>query len=206
MLIKSSRIFVFMLLMCFIASISGVFGIWIFSEEPPQPQEESFGPSLSEFTWQPEEILPSDKIGENYLVLFESILNNMKGGLNSSKGTLENAVLAHKLVHSSDKVEGGNLKHLFTTEESKDLDFLVEYVSDNEFNAYMYETYDTINGLIDTTKIMVYKTIFKQENGQWFGEESQLGYATLRYYKETNKIAILPSEWIKGNLPTQSLN
>lgn len=201
MLIKTSRIFMFMLLICFIASISGVFGIWIFMEEPAEPQKESFGPSLSEFTWQPEEILPSDKIGENYLILFESILNNNKGGLNSSKGTLENAVLVNKLVHSSDNVQGGNLKHLFTTEESKDLDFIIEYVNNNEFNAYMYETYDTVNGLVDVTKITVYKTIYKKENGEWYGDESQLGYAILRYYKETNKIAILPNEWVKGNLP-----
>lgn len=77
----------------------------------------------------------------------------------------------------------------------------LEYINDNEFHAYMYEVYDTINGLVDVTKVVVYKTIFKQQNSEWYGEESQLGYATLRYYKETNKIAILPNEWVRGNLP-----
>lgn len=45
-------------------------------------------------------------------------------------------------------------------------------------------------------------TIMTVVDGQWIGLESQLGYSTLRYVRNTNHIAILPSEWVKGNLPT----
>ena len=108
---------IFMLLLALLLlCVGGVWASWIYCEEYADPSTDNLGGiGLSEFVWAPEEILPTDKPGENYLDLLESILNNSKGGLNSSKGTLENAVDKHQLVHSSQNVQGGNLKHLFIT-------------------------------------------------------------------------------------------
>ena len=196
----TSKIFIMLILIVFIASISGVYGAWIFAEDNVFEDDKNVMITLSEFTWAPEEILPTTQPGKNYLDLLDSILNNLKGGLNSSKDTLENAVLKHKLVHSSQNVTGGNLKHLFITEESKELDFMVEYINNNEFHVYMYEHYDTINGLVGVTNIVIYKTILVYENKEWIGLESQVGYATLKYFNNSSEVAIDPSSWVLGNI------
>lgn len=185
-----------------VCSMGGVGAVWIFAEDPANTAADKMNIGLSEFVWAPEEILPADRPGENYLDLLNSILNNSKGGLNSNKGTLENAVKKDIVVHSSQNVQGGNLKHLFITTASQDLDFIVQYISATELHVYIFEDDDVTAGLVNTTQIKVYKTIVLEENGVWRGEESRLGYATIRYVKDTSYLAIDPSEWIYGNLPT----
>jgi len=66
----------------------------------------------------------------------------------------------------------------------------------------MFEDDDINNGLVDTTIIKVYKTILKEVNGEWYGEEAQLGYATIKYLPNSNHIGIIPGEWVRGALPT----
>lgn len=183
------------ILICF-ASIGGVFATWFMAEESPAPINESKSLTLSEFTWKPEEILPSVTPGQNFLDLYESILENMKGGLNSSKDTLENAVInaSNGLVHCDQNVQGGNLKHLFITEASRELDFIVQYISDTNFKLYTYKQTDT-NGSVGITQIEVYMTILVKENNVWIGQETQLGMATLEYFPNTNVISIDVSTW-----------
>lgn len=190
---------IFALLM--IASVGGAFAVWIYSGETVNPVQDSARLELSEFVWAPEEILPETP-GSNYLDLLDSILNNNKGGLNSSKGTLENAVNKDVIVHSSQNVQGGNLKHLFITQASNLLDFIVQYVSDTEFHVYMFETEDANRGTVGQTQIKVYKTILVEIDGEWIGQESQLGYAVLREVRDTDYIAVSPDEWVIGRLPT----
>ena len=148
---------IFLSLLTFIASISGVFATWLFAEDPATSARQSTSITLSEFVWQPEEILPSVTPGQNYLDLHESILDNIKGGLNSSKDTLENAVLRDRdgLLHSSQNVQGGNLSHLFITQETRELDFIVKYVTDTQFLVFMYKNYDVENGATGITKVQV---------------------------------------------------
>ena len=196
----TAKLFMLLILVVFIASVSGVYGVWIFSEEKVDNESDQVKLILSDFTWAPEEILPTVTPGQNYLDLFESILNNSKAGLNSDKAVLENAVLKYKEVHSGQNVTGGNLKHLFITEKSRDLDFMVEYISDNEFHLYMYEHHDTIDGLVGVTKIVAYKTIIIYENNEWDALEAQLGYATLQYFNGSNVVAIDLGTWEKGSL------
>ena len=81
---------IFLAILIFCASISGVFATWFFAEETPTSVMKAEDIGISEFVWKPEEILPDVTPGQNYLDLHESILENTKGGLNSSKDTLEN--------------------------------------------------------------------------------------------------------------------
>lgn len=198
----SSLLVVLCLVLCAVPG-GGVWALWRYAEAPAVSDAANVGITLSEFVWAPEEILPSDTPGKNYIDLLDSVLENAKGGLNSSKDMLEKAVLRSHLVHSSQNVQGGNLKHLFTTQASQDLEFIVEYVTDEEFNVYMYESRDALDGLVGVTKIKVYKTIMVIENGKWMGRETKLGYATLQYFKDTNIVAIdATGSWVQGNLPT----
>ncbi len=186
----------FLIMLLFFTSVSGVFATWFMAEEPPTTVKESQTISLAEFIWKPEEILPSVTPGQNYLDLYQSILENVKGGLNSSKDTLESAILTSSigLVHCMQNVQGGNLKHLFITEACRELDFILQYISDTNFRLYIYKGADT-NGAVGVTKIQVYMTVLMKENNVWVGDESQLGTATLQYFPKTNFIGIDVSTW-----------
>lgn len=188
-----------LLFLAFVLTISGVYAAWIYPNSMIEQKNNTLGIILSEFVWEPEEILPVTP-GSNYMVLLDSILNNSKGGLNSSKGTVENAVKQDGIIHSSQNVHGGNLKLLFITEECRELEFIIKYISDTEFHVYMFENKDVTSGLVNVTQIYAYMTVLTVVDGEWIGLESQLGYSTLRYVRNTNYIAIDPDEWIRGNL------
>ena len=188
---------IFLAILIFCASISGVFATWFFAEETPTPALKSEDIGISEFVWKPEEILPDVTPSQNYLDLHQSVLENVKGGLNSSKDTLEDAVLRDKdgLLHSSQNVQGGNLSHLFITSASRELDFIVEYVSDNEFWVYMYENAKAENGAAGVTRIAVYKTIYLKTGNVWEGAEAQYGFATVDFFPSSNILAIDVKTW-----------
>ena len=84
--------------MIFFASIGGSYATWFFAEDPSSSVNEKNDIILSEFTWEPEEILPTVTPGQNYLDLHNSILYNIKNGLNSSKDALEQAVIKNELL------------------------------------------------------------------------------------------------------------
>ena len=187
-----------LLMLVFLSSISGVFATWNFAEEPATDSTSSLNVNINEFVWAPEEILPTVTPGQNFLDLYDSILNNSKAGLNSSKNIIFKAVSDSKygLLHSSQNVQGGNLKHLFVTSASRELDFVVQYISDNELRLYLYKEADT-TGAINVTKINVYMTIVKKENNAWNGVETQFGTATLQYFPGTNVVSIDVDSWEK---------
>lgn len=192
------------LLMCLVVVLTtgGSLASWIFSQNRPKDEDDSLGIILNEFTWAPDEILPTETPGENYMDLLESILNNSKGGLNSSKGTVEKAVNDYNFVHSSQNVQGGNLKHLFITEPCKLLEFVIQRVSAKEFHVYMFEILDAEAATVNVTRIKVYKTILiEQDNGKWYAPETQQGHAIARYFKSTTYHSINPEEWVIGGLP-----
>ena len=193
---KSKRFLGFLTACVLLSSFGGAYATWRFAENPAESTSGSQSITLSEFVWEPEEILPSVTPGQNFLDLYGSILNNVKAGLNSDKGVLENAVNKSNigLVHCSQNVQGGNLKHLFITQETRELEFLMEHVSDTNYNLYIYREVDT-NGAMGVTRIEVYKTILVKTNGTWDGEETQLGHATLQYFPNTNVRAIDVSTW-----------
>ena len=181
--------------MIFFASIGGTYATWYFAEDPASSTNDPVNITLSEFVWAPEEILPTVTPGQNYLDLHAAILNNNKSGLNSSKGALEDAIIEKGLLHSSHNLQGGNIKHLFITAASRELDFFIQYVSDTKFHLYMYKKEDTTNGAVGVTEIQVYMSILTKENEKWEGKESQVGYATLQYRPNSNDIAIDVTTW-----------
>ena len=196
----------FITLLCallILSSMGGAFAAWSYASAPTDARNSSAGLSLAEFIWAPEDILPTETPGENYMDLLTSLLENSKGGLNSGKDTLEKAVRKYHVVHCEQNVTGGNLKHLrdLFTDKSEMLDFIVQYKTDTEFHVYIFETDDVEQGTVDVTQIKVYKTILLLEKGKWAAGESQFGHAPLRYLSGTSYIAINPTEWVKGPLP-----
>ena len=179
-----------------LSSVGGTYAVWRFAEEPALSVSDSQSIHLSEFVWEPEEILPTVQPGQNFLDLYNSILENNKAGLNGSKDVLENAVIKADdgLLHCNENVQGGNLKHLFITSASRELEFVMERVTNTTFNLYIYRQADT-NGAMGVTRIEVYKTILKKTNGEWIGEETQFGYATLQYFPGTSVRSIDTSTW-----------
>ena len=187
-----------------LSSVGGVFAIWVYANGPVEAKNDHIALSLSEFIWEPEDILPTETPGKNYLDLLDSILNNQKGGLNSKKDTLEAAVRNYHIVHCEQNVPGGNLKHLrdLFTEKSNKLDFLVQYITDDEFHVYMFETDDVESGTVNVTQIKVYKAIVAYDGTRWDAKEAQFGYTTLRYLASNDSyVAIDPTEWVQGSLP-----
>ena len=92
---KSITVFLKLLIVLLIvASIGGTYATWRYAEEKAENNNDLMNIKINEFTWAPEEILPTDKPGENYIELLKSILENNKAGLNSNKDTLENAVFS----------------------------------------------------------------------------------------------------------------
>ena len=183
-----------MMILC--ASVGGVFATWYFAEEPSSDVKNSQNITISEFVWAPEEILPITP-GQNYLDLLESILNNRKNGLNSSKDALERAVIKETLLHSSYNLQGGNIKHLFIDEACRELDFLIEYINDDEFHVYMYNSDEAKTSAVGVTKIQVYMTILTRENSKWVGKEAQVGYAVVQYLPDSNIISIDIDTWAR---------
>ena len=181
------------------ASVGGAFATWFLAEDPSPIVKQSQNITISEFVWLPDEILPSVTPGQNYLDLHQSILENVKGGLNSSKDTLEDAILRDSdgLLHSSQNVKGGNLSHLFITQACRELDFIAQYVTDSEFLIYMYKSDDTLNGTVGTSRMQVYKTIYIKENGDWSGKETQLGTAVIQFFPNSSTLAIDVNTWTR---------
>lgn len=201
-----SKYLVLLLALMAVASVSGVFAVWMFAEDSPEPRSQSVNIALREdsFVWTPEQILPTDKPGENYLNLLSSILNNGKVGLNSSKDVILSTAQEYGIVHCDQTVQGCNLKHLndVFTASDRDLDFVIEYKSNTELHCFMFEDDDVDSGFVGTTKIKVYKTILRFDGNEWYGEETQLGYATIQYLPNSSHIGILPADWTRGALPT----
>ena len=193
------KLLVFIMACSMLFSVGGVFATWQFAEDVPDAVNKAQGIYLSEFVWAPEEILPDVTPGQNYLDLHQSILENVKGGLNSSKDTLENAILRDSdgLLHSSQNVQGGNLSHLFITQACRELDFIAQYVTNSEFLVYMYKSSDTLNGTVGTSRMQVYKTIYVKTNGEWSGQETQLGSAIIQFFPNTNILAIDVATWTR---------
>ena len=178
-----------------IASIGGVFATWYFTETPAKSVTDTMGITLSEFVWKPVEILPTEsEIGENHLALIELILNeNEKGyGLNyDKKNVLEGYLNRYGVVFSNQKTSGGNLK--FVSDETNQLYYCVEKVSDTLYYAYTF-SYNDLNMAIGTnTAIAAYRTILEKTD-KWRAPRSFFGYA------QTKSLRDMGAENVSGTL------
>lgn len=170
-----------------LASIGGVFATWYFAEDTAKSVTDTMGITLSEFVWKPVEILPTEsEIGENHLALIELILNeNEKGyGLNyDSKNVLEGYLNRYGVVFSNQKTSGGNLK--FVSDETNQLYYCVEKVSDTIYYAYTFSRNDLSMAIGTYTAIPVYRTVLEKTD-KWHAPRSYFGYAQTKSLRDMN--------------------
>ena len=170
-----------------LASIGGVFATWYFAEDAAKSVTDTMGITLSEFVWKPVEILPTEsEIGENHLALIELILNeNEKGyGLNyDSKNVLEGYLNRYGVVFSNQKTSGGNLK--FVSDETNQLYYCVEKVSDTVYYAYTFSRNDLSMAIGTYTAIPVYRTVLEKTD-KWRAPRSYFGYVQTKSLRDMN--------------------
>jgi len=187
-----------LLLFMSLLGITGVWAQWQYAGSPPQPVIDTLSNiTLREFIWDMEEILPDlPEIGSSHLALVRDIMNNEKNGLNSRKEAVEDAVNLHKLLHSYETIQGGNLKHLFETEQTRALEFVLEYVTDAEYHVYTYDDSSRDSATLNQTEIAVYKTILVETDGVWDSYGSMYGRAKVTQMDGRRVIDI--STWTEG--------
>ena len=170
-----------------LATVGGVFATWYFAEDSAKSVTDTMGITLSEFVWKPVEILPTEsEIGENHLALIELILNeNEKGyGLNyDSKNVLEGYLNRYGVVFSNQKTSGGNLK--FVSDETNQLYYCVERVSDTVYYAYTFSRNDLSMAIGTHTAIPVYRTVLEKTD-KWHAPRSYFGYAQTKSLRDMN--------------------
>lgn len=187
------------LLLC-LASVGGVYATWRYASDPAVYRTGDMGVDAGIFEWAPEEILPTTKPGQNFMDLLEAILNSPKVGLNSGKDViLRNVNASQKLLHCDQNVQGGNMKHAYTSEPSKDLDFIIEYSSSSLLILYIYVE-DDAETKQTGQNIVVFKTYLQKENGKWDAPETEPGYAPIYTFPATSYRAPDVTMWTYGDL------
>ena len=153
-----------------IITTTGVFAAWHYATSFAYGDNENANISIIEFKYNPEEVLPSDKedteLHLNHYNLINSIVNHIDYGLNANKKPIIRNLLLdeHGVVYGNQSVSGGNLKHmLLNTSDVNALMFVVEYVSDTEFNAYTFIEREASSSNVGNY-IQVYKTIIVKES------------------------------------------
>ena len=190
-----------------LSSVGGVFATWYYASDSIDNAEGTLNVSLSEFEWKPEQILPTEsEIGENHLALIELILNesNKGYGLNyDNKHVLEDYLNREGIIFSNQKTSGGNLK--FVSDETNQLYYCVEKVSDTMYYAYTF-SYSDLNSTKGTASFMpVYRTILEKTD-IWRAPKSYFGYAQTKLLRDfgadslpgTLAYSIDPSTWTQN--------
>ena len=175
---------VIMVVLMMAAAVPGVFAVWRYSLLVPDDADQSMGSEISIFEYPPEEIVPDDEeasqLGQNHWDLIQKILWEASYGLNATKEPIIHNRLNQvgDVLYCSETVQGGNLKHLMidSLSSASALYFVIEYVSDTEYNTYTFLNYDMISNSIGT-EIEVYKTIMRKDGKEWGAPTSFFGYA-----------------------------
>ena len=184
-----------------VAFIPSVFATWSYSYLPAGNKGVEVSNSLIEFFYKPEELLPSDdeavNMHENHLALIENIVNHIDYGLNATKKPIVKRLLLERktVVYSDENVQGGNLKHMMLTNDSENLMFVVQYVSDTEFSAYTFSGREADYAHMDAY-ISVYKTQILYENGRWKAVRSFTGQAKV-FRPQYVSLSINVDTWVK---------
>ena len=144
---------------------------------------------------------------ESYVMYFLSNANEY--GLNDShKGhVLYNALVRQNLIYADDSVSAGNLKHLLSgmnTNQTNQLTFVSQYVSDTQIVLYTYE--DIYNSSsYQGQKPTVYRTTFVRESigssySLWEPFESVGGTAEIQYIPSKSLYAINVETWRRATV------
>ena len=187
------------------ACVGGVYASWQY-QKSPTPAEAPLSVGIKDFYWAPEEILPDyESIGESHLDLLNSIVNDRSNGLNNQSsplnGEIKNRIQENKnTVGSMAVVQGGNLKHLFTTSATEALEFVIEFVSDTEYFIYTFEDDELNKTGKEGAIIPVFQSYCKKTDGVWEIIGSRSGTATTKYYdsnKGGKRLSIDVTTWVK---------
>ncbi len=196
-----------LLLLLIPLSVTGVLATWRYAVDPAKAVSLEFTPSIREFYYTPEEILPGEEqteINENHLLMIQQILNH-GSGLNAGPGSLIHSNLDEigDTVSSNDNsISGGNFKKMLLagTQGADKIDFVIEMVAEDTYYAYTVRTGDLVRNN-DRQFVEVYLTIMQRDSmGVWSAHHSHYGKAQV--YNLKNKIySISPTTWYETDRP-----
>ena len=179
-----SRFLVLGLLIVVILSTVGVYATWYYTGTVEDFQT-GIDLGVEIFEYKPEEVLPGDqestKLHENHNNLVKNIVNHVDYGLNATKKPIVRELLEDGagVVYSNQNVSGGNLKHMMLgSSDVEGLMFCVEYVTDNEYNAYTFSG-KLVGSQNIGVSIDVYKTVITKTGDTWVATISFIGKAQI---------------------------
>lgn len=176
--------FVTLLLVVISMAVPGIFAYWQYSHLAPDPEENAIFTDLAVFDYPPEQVVPDDdlssSLGENHLELINTIAYEESYGLNATKKPIIHNYLKKPgdVIYCNQNVQGGNLKHLMvdSSSASDKLYFVVMEISDTEYHVFTTRYSDITDNSIGT-RIVAYKTVMIEENGEWSARSSYYGTA-----------------------------
>jgi len=205
-------------LFCLVLSLSigGVCATWKYSNNDTTDQYHNLIIRIGEFDWSGSGSLPTDDlIGENHLALLDQIINHPEHGLNKTNSYLNEQIEKRQdgglgwsggrdTLGSMAVTQSEELHEIFGL-TSFNLDFLIQFKSDNEY--YIFTTgvdlgqRGEINILgnnktpgkptvpIGEDIYPIYRTKIIKENGTWRAVETKEGYAKSAWYEESRRNA-----------------
>ena len=199
-----------------IASTGGVFATWQYSSMGPNPARLDISIKLGEFNWAGSGDLPTDDaIGEDHISLIQQIINHPEHGLNTSKSYLNEQIDARQdggigwsggrdTLGSMAVTQSEELNEIFGL-DAKNLDFLIQFVSNTEYYIFTTGEYLGERGAINilgnnktpgkpTVPIggniyPIYRTKIVKTGGVWAATETKVGYAKSAWYEESRRNA-----------------
>ena len=199
------------LLLCvmLLFSVGGVYATWYYANLSCDPKTDNVSVNLHVFNYPPEEVLPGGDIeeaplGQNHLVLIDLILNeNDKNyGMNyDSKEIIINYAENQDAIYCNQKISGGNLKFILDTRNNThNLYYCVQKVSDTLYYAYTFSTEELSTAGGSQTEIMAYRTTLELTD-KWRATVSYQGYALTKSLRDlgvstsSGSVISLPSRY-----------
>lgn len=199
-----------------IASTGGVFATWQYSSMGPNSMHLDIPIKLGEFNWAGSGDLPTDDaIGEDHLALIQQIVNHSEHGLNTSGSYLNDQIDARQdggvgwsggrdTLGSMAVTQSDELNEIFGL-DAKNLEFLIQFVSNTEYYIFTTGEYLGERGEINfwgnnktpgnpTVPIggniyPIYRTKIVKTGGVWAATETKVGYAKSAWYEESRRNA-----------------
>ncbi|MBQ3063304.1 MAG: hypothetical protein IJC99_00680 [Clostridia bacterium] len=143
--------------------------------------------------------------GESYNTLVMQLLTNYnRYGLNDShKGhVVHNTLKQDGIIYRGTHSTAGNLDKFYEAlqiEQSQNVDYALQYISDTEYIAYLFLRTDSAR---DAIKVYKQYLTYDEATKQWVTGVALLGYAPTAYIDSVNHYAILPEDWQPGALPS----
>ena len=179
---KNSIRLLLVFLMFAVVAIPGVFATWQYSySNDIEDKNTSFGVSVNEFIYKPEEVLPdeeADKVGGNHMILIRNILRETDYNINDgSKDVIHDYLNDVGVIYGNyNATSGGTLKKVLVGQDpsAANVQFMMVKKSDTEYHTYSFSQEDLDNARRNNFSlpdgyIEVYKTVMvyaENENGQ----------------------------------------